>query len=87
MYGKPSILGEIKSSRLKWLGHIERREKVHYYIRYIKESQEEEDVPGDLGKTWLSDVEEDIRDLGEDVPRIGMIGLYLLRQALVLQGL
>ena len=64
LYGKPSILGEIKSSRLKWLGHVERREKSSLLHKIYKGKPGGRRCTGRPRKTWLSDVEEDIRDLG-----------------------
>ena len=64
LYGKPSILGEIKSSRLRWLGHVERSIESSVLHKIYKGKPGGRRCIGRPRKTWLTDVEEDLKDLG-----------------------
>jgi hypothetical protein len=61
MDGQPEIIGDIKSKRLGWLGHVVRIEEDRMVKRIF------EGHPGGRRKTvrprkrWLNDVEEDLR--------------------------
>jgi hypothetical protein len=60
MYGQPEIIGDIKSKRLGWEGHVVRMEEDRMVKRIF------EGHPGGRRKTdrprkrWLDDVEEDL---------------------------
>ena len=58
IYGKTQIIGEIKSSRLRWAGHVERIEENSL----IKPGGRR--CVGRPSSRWLEDVEEDIREMG-----------------------
>ncbi|KAJ4433364.1 hypothetical protein ANN_15623 [Periplaneta americana] len=91
LYGKPSILGEIKSSRLKWLGHVERREENSLLHRIYRGNPGGRRCTGRPRKAWMKDVEEDMKELGIRTwrrrARDRNDWASLVRQALVLQGL
>ena len=90
LYAKLKIIGEIKSSRLRWLGHMERREDSSLIKRIRRGKQGGKRCMGRRRKKWMEDVEEDIKMMGircwrrraqdreECIP--------VVRQALALEG-
>jgi hypothetical protein len=61
MYGQIEIIGDIKSKRLGWLGHVVRMEDNRMVKRIFEghpSGRRKTDRPR---KRWLDDVEEDLR--------------------------
>jgi hypothetical protein len=61
MYGQPEIIGDIKSKRLGWEGHVVRMEEGRMVIRIFKGHPGGRRKTGRSRKRWLGDVEEDLR--------------------------
>jgi hypothetical protein len=61
MYGQPQIIGDIKSKRLGWLGHVVRMEEDRMVKRIFERHPGGRRKTGKPRKRWLDDVEEDLR--------------------------
>jgi hypothetical protein len=61
MYGQPEIIGDIKSKRLGWLGHVVRMEEDRMVNRIFEGHPGGRRKTGRPRKRWLDDVEEDLR--------------------------
>ncbi|PSN43995.1 hypothetical protein C0J52_16482 [Blattella germanica] len=89
-YGQPNIIQEIKSARLRWLGHIERSDERSLLSKLYKGHPGGRRCIGRPRKIWLEDIEEDIREMGIRTwrRRAQDRGEWatIVRQALVLQG-
>lgn len=90
LYGQPDIIQEIKSARLRWLGHIERSDERSLLSKLYKGHPGGRRCIGRPRKRWLEDIEEDIREMGIRTwrRRAQDRGEWatIVRQALVLQG-
>jgi hypothetical protein len=64
LYNKPYIVGDIKSSRLRWLGHVERMAEDRVVKNVFKGKPGGRRLQGQPRKRWLDDVEEDLRKMG-----------------------
>jgi hypothetical protein len=64
LYNKPDIVGDIKSSRLRWLGHVERMAEDRVVKKVFKGKTGRRRLQGRPRKRWLDDVEEDLRKMG-----------------------
>jgi hypothetical protein len=60
MYGQPEIIGDIKSKRLGWLGHVVRLEEDRMVKRIFEGHPGGRRKTGRPRKRWLDDVEEDL---------------------------
>jgi hypothetical protein len=64
LYNKLDIVGDIKSSRLRWLGHVGRMAEDRVVKKVSKGKPGGRRLQGRLRKRWLDDVEEDLRKMG-----------------------
>ena len=90
LYAKPQIIGKIKSSRLRWLGHIERSEDRSLIKRIYRGKPGGKRSVGRPRKKWMEDVEEDIKVMGIRCWRRRAQDreewIPIVRQALALEG-
>lgn len=90
LYNNPQIIGHIKSSRLRWLGHVERCDKGSLVSRIYKGTPGGRRRIGRPRKKWLEDVVEDLQEMGIRTWRRCIPDRKewssIVRQALVLQG-
>lgn len=64
LYKLPDIVADIKSSRLRWLGHVERMPESSVVKKVYKGKPGGRRLQGRPRKRWLDDVEEDLRRMG-----------------------
>ena len=64
LYKEPSLVSEIKSARIRWLGHIERMDKQRGVQKAYSQKPEGRRLPGRPRKRWIDDVEDDLKKLG-----------------------
>jgi sorting nexin-29 len=64
LYENPSLVTEIKTSRLRWLGHIERMPENRSARKVYRQRPEGRRLPGRPRLRWLDDVEDDLKELG-----------------------
>ena len=64
LYGEKTIVAEVKSARLRWLGHIERMPEERGVKKVYRQKPEGRRLPGRPRKRWLDCVEEDLKELG-----------------------
>lgn len=64
LYGEPTIVAEIKSSRIRWLGHLERMSEDRVARKVWRHRPEGRRGRGRPRARWLDGVEEDLRALG-----------------------
>jgi hypothetical protein len=58
------IVGDIKSSSLRWLGHVERMAEDRAVKKVFKGKPGGRRLQGRPRKRWLDDVDEDLRKMG-----------------------
>ena len=63
LYEEPSLVAEIKSWRLRWLGHLERMPENRGVKKAYQQKPEGRRLPGRPRMRWQDDVESDLRQL------------------------
>jgi hypothetical protein len=63
LYEDPCITNEVKSARLRWLGHVERMPENRAVRQVFRNHPQGRRLPGRPRKRWLEDVEEDLLEL------------------------
>ena len=64
LYQEPQIVGVIKSSRLRWAGHIERSEESTLLSRIYRDHPGGKRCVERPRKKWINDVIEDLEEMG-----------------------
>ena len=65
LYGEPQIIGEIKNSRFRWAGHMQRCDEKSLIKKVLNGKPGGERCIGRPRKKPLEDVEEDIKEIGQ----------------------
>ncbi|XP_049782538.1 uncharacterized protein LOC126184213 [Schistocerca cancellata] len=66
LYNKPDIVTEIKSNRLRWLGHVDGMVESSTIKKVFKEKPGGHHIRGRPKTRWLDNLDEDLRRMRED---------------------
>jgi hypothetical protein len=66
LYSSPNIIGMIKSSRMRWAGHVARMGTRGMHIEYWWESKKERDHYEDPRRRWVDNIKIGLREIGCD---------------------
>lgn len=64
MYEEPTIVADIRASRIRWIGHVEKMDEERTTKKITRTKPECRRDRGRPRLRWIDDVEDDLRQLG-----------------------
>ena len=64
LYSPPKIIGNFKSSRLRWVGHVARMEQSRNECRVLVGKREGNRDLGRPRRGWEDNIKKDLREMG-----------------------
>ena len=66
LYSSPNIIGNLKSRRLRWAGHVARMEQFRNAFRVLVGKPERYRPSGRPRRRWKANIKKDLREVGCD---------------------
>uniref|UniRef100_A0A6P7F738 Uncharacterized protein LOC114325621 n=1 Tax=Diabrotica virgifera virgifera TaxID=50390 RepID=A0A6P7F738_DIAVI len=64
MFNRPTIIKDIRSKRLSWLGHVERVDDKRNTKKVLRKELNGKRPKGRPRKRWIDGINQDLKDLG-----------------------